>query len=1692
MTEGPLEIILNQFGPDLVAEVTGRSRRVVRVRDADGERTEVQRRGEAAALTDARAFMQDKKRILVFSDAGGTGQSYHAALTSANQRHRQHYLIQPGWRADRAVQGMGRTHRTNEASAPNYVLVTTDLKGQKRFLSSVARRLDQLGALTKGQRQTGSQGLFSARDNLESQYAQDAMQQFWRELYRGRVEGLDFAEITDAMGLDLIDRQSGSLKTELPQVTQFLNRILSLDIDRMNQVFDAFFERVEQQVASAMAAGTLDVGVETIQALRTEMISEQTVYVDPDSGAETKYVHLQLTHPQKFTQFHDIGFISPDFKGFYINQKSGRVSGVSTAGTRTDASGSITDRYWSRSPTSSIILDDLTALVPLSFDEAQRLWEETIAKTPKTYTEELHLLTGALLPIWDRVPGHTRVVRVQTADGRRLLGRYIAPKDLPTTLNNLGANASAPQITPKDAIAKILDERYTIRLANGWRMKQSRVSGEPRIELVGPEYADLRILTDEGVFTERIQWETRYFLPTGPNAEQVFGTVTRYRPIVAVEPPVRTAADVLATQRQAAAGGTPAASGMDIPREPTPEVRPETPEASPEAQDFTMLPPSERRPLTAGTAEVAPKLSDIMKDLETSLNLPIRLGRLRRATKRLRVGQYTPHTRIVRIRASNDVEVASHEIGHYLEDSLDLDALTSRFERELTYLSPPGYRPDEERHEGFAEFVRLYITQEAQARAAVPAAFYDLFEEAIREQAPVWHAAMLRARDAFTQFSEASPSARIGAVLSAEAPKRLSKGIRHWWHEFYRAVLEDMHWVKVARDLMAQGQALDPTDDAYLLGRLIRGVNGKIGNMVRHGMVQYGDLSTRVSEGLPAILDPWAEDLAKGSQSELRRYLIARGGLEAIALAEDKATQLSRKTGKPATIRPAVPFSRDDAMATIAAIEAEHPDVRKTFAALRRFEDAGLTYLRDAGMLSDEAFSTIRAMHRNHVPLYRVIEESTPLEVSAFLGARHIGSGSGGSKFADISSPVRRRHGSTRDIIDPLESMIKNTYAFISAADRNDVMQALVRQAEGITGFGGLIEPLPTPTTPTTAEVAQIRDDLEAAGITIPDGAEDAMVSIWRPNYHPQRPNAVWVWTDGTRHLYQLAPELYRSVEALDQETVQQWVRFASAPAHLLRLGATQINPSFMIRNPVRDIQSGWVNAGWAVPKGFVSMMQAALSPERGERLQKLYNAWELSGGANAAMVSMDRASLQEDLASFLRRGHLKQQTIYALKHPISALRHLSEMSELLTRLDVFAGSLGPGGLDSATKDDLLRAGFASREGSLDFGRHGAMLAALRHMTAFMNANIQGIDKMGRVLFTEGTAQDRAMAWLRVFAGVTLPSMLMWAVNADDDRYRRLPQWLKDTAWLIPVGSYFIPIPKPPLVGQFFGSSMERFLDWVFAKDPQAGKAMGRAIMRGLDFAWLPTAAAPIMENWANRSLFFDRPIVPRGLEGVLPVEQATMNTSETARQAAKLFGPVQDVPMVGQLSAPAKLENLVHGYAGGVGRIGLQVGDAMLQQLGLSQVKVRPTPTVPLGDVPVLSSITRTVMVPTSPTMQSPQIEQFYEALETARRYETTIRFLIREGRVDDARSYLQDPSSTTVQLSTLERAEKMLHDYRARLHQVYRSTTMTRDAKRQEIDEIAGAMNDLAGRALQYTQGQTGSRPPYKRMPRGLPPAM
>lgn len=185
-----LLIGLDKKYPGQVAELTGRKKRLVEKRNQFGAQSldyvprKKSKGSKSVNIGEMREFQAGDKRIAIISDAASTGISLHSDKRSKSQRKRTHYILELGWSADKQMQNFGRTHRSNQANAPTYKLVNSDIGGEKRFSSTIAKRLGSLGALTKGQRDATGSGDLS-KYNFESQYGTAAVDALYRHMEMG-------------------------------------------------------------------------------------------------------------------------------------------------------------------------------------------------------------------------------------------------------------------------------------------------------------------------------------------------------------------------------------------------------------------------------------------------------------------------------------------------------------------------------------------------------------------------------------------------------------------------------------------------------------------------------------------------------------------------------------------------------------------------------------------------------------------------------------------------------------------------------------------------------------------------------------------------------------------------------------------------------------------------------------------------------------------------------------------------------------------------------------------------------------------------------------------------------------------------------------------------------------------------------------------------------------------------------------------------------------------------------------------------------------------------------------------------------------------------------------------------------------------------------------------------------------------
>jgi hypothetical protein len=102
------------------------------------------------------------------------------------------------WSADKAVQQLGRSHRSNQTSAPIYILAQTELGGEARFASAVAKRLAMMGALTRGDRRAAS-GADLSQFNFDTVWGKKALGEMLHSISAGSMsKDVDYNQIAKA------------------------------------------------------------------------------------------------------------------------------------------------------------------------------------------------------------------------------------------------------------------------------------------------------------------------------------------------------------------------------------------------------------------------------------------------------------------------------------------------------------------------------------------------------------------------------------------------------------------------------------------------------------------------------------------------------------------------------------------------------------------------------------------------------------------------------------------------------------------------------------------------------------------------------------------------------------------------------------------------------------------------------------------------------------------------------------------------------------------------------------------------------------------------------------------------------------------------------------------------------------------------------------------------------------------------------------------------------------------------------------------------------------------------------------------------------------------------------------------------------------------------------------------------------
>lgn len=993
------------------------------------------------------------------------------------------------------------------------------------------------------------------------------------------------------------------------------------------------------------------------------------------------------------------------------------------------------------------------------------------------------------------------------------------------------------------------------------------------------------------------------------------------------------------------------------------------------------------------------KLSQIIDNLAADLGINFRVGRMGKYA-RLADGIYKVRPEVARVRVANDIVTITHEAGHHIQKkafgTLD-DAPLKPFEAELRPMATEALPGQSALPEGFAEFVARYVIDPRGAREEAPR-FYDFFEEHMRREAPQILRTLHNTREGVSRWlNQPAINEVLSQINMGEKPEGV---LRKSWRTAYRDFIDDLHPLKKAVNQLAKGEKLPAELDPYLLARVYRGAAGKAAHFLERSPFEF-KTGKDVGKPFKAIIE------AAENEKELRAYLVAKRGLEL------------EKRGVLSGIR------KGAMRETVKRLEDKYGKIAQE---LYEYQDHVLRYYADAGMLDAKTLKAMREANKSYVPFYR------------FMGDATHKARSGGSKGFSPRNVIRRIKGSGRDILDPLESIVKNTYAMIEAAEKNRVARALADLADKTEGAGGLVEKLPVKMQGTRISGTEVMRALKGADENAAKAFADAVergdldVSVFRPDYRIDKKTEISVLRDGKRDVYQVDPELAKVINGLDGEALNTVTRLLAFPAKMLRAGAT-LTPEFIVRNAGRDALSAFIQSEYGY-KPWVDLPRGLFHALRRD---DLYWRWKKAGGDQATMLGMDRTTVRRTLDDLTRTGVLSK-TWNLVKNPFELFRIVSELSEQASRLGEFYRAEQTMGRGVSAQ---AKAALASREVSMDFARIGGRMRAANAVIAFTNARIQGLDKLARV-FKEHPVRST----VRAVSAITLPSVLLAISNYGDERIKEIPRWQHDLFWLIPVGDVVWRIPKPFELGTIFGSIPERITEWALdqmndKERSDAFRGLGTTLTDVVKPPILPTALVPVIEMWSGKSFAFDRPIIPASREGMLPEYQYTENTTELAKALSRFVGTLPGMDQLKTFS-PAAAENMIRNYTGGSGMYVLQGMDYVLRKTGALPDPVKPTPT--LADISFVRAF-----VARHPSMSAESIAKFRERWKEADAYLKTINGLQKEYRYEDVANLMPYHAYTA-----LKGANDMLGDLSKTIRDINHAPGMTADEKRQYIDTL------------------------------------
>jgi hypothetical protein len=702
-----------------------------------------------------------------------------------------------------------------------------------------------------------------------------------------------------------------------------------------------------------------------------------------------------------------------------------------------------------------------------------------------------------------------------------------------------------------------------------------------------------------------------------------------------------------------------------------------------------------------------------------------------------------------------------------------------------------------------------------------------------------------------------------------------------------------------------------------------------------------------------------------------------------------------------------------------------------------------LDFAEEAGLIDAEKRAEWESEW--YVPFYRQTDEDRTLGPNTTRGLSHQSAG------------IRRLMGSNVPTADLMENLLTNWIKLTDASVKNHALRTMVDNFQGTDYISNETMKFRKAMVPKNELHEFIKDDREFAQRlaewldldpqTTADGIWDAisdmdssgLEKLWQV-VAPTDPDIVRVQRGGKNEYYKVhVPGLLRATGHMQPQGSQsRGMRAARWFKTVLTMGVT-VSPDFMMRNFIRDAAHSW-----AINKDNMFFQGGYVHGTNPEATAQIMRRELIKSGMAEGEVTKFLNSIIDT------PGKLTKVLGWGWQH----YRNTGDKIENASRV--------------ATAEAARKAGkpmaqwlFESKD-LMDYSRRGnfAALIAFTDVMPFLNARIQGLDKLGRAAASDPKIVLSKMGMIAMF------SVFLAMLNDDDDEYQQLPDWEKDAYWhVFAFGEdgkkEHFRIPKPFEIGFLAGTMFERmYRAWVTKSQPSEKVvwALSHGIRETLNINLYPQIILPVAELRANRHFYFDQPIeTEHERKNVIPKERYNQYTSETAI----LMAQGMDNPLTRWLEmSPKQLQHLWNGYTGTMGAYLLSATDMLISNPAGGFPKPEE---VQLEDMPLIKSIYRGQRKRTTQW----QVDVYDRIQEVNQLYGTLKKYAEEAQKTGDRAKTEKFKAKHFDKLKarrTLLRAQKNFSKLRKQREMILKNDELTGAEKHQQSQAIQMRINALA----------------------------